>query len=82
MSQKSDGAKEQLCRNRLEVKGKCERHLNVCKKDGVTKEQQEQIHAPIGLPIGANTPEEITVSIMAEMIQENQSLVIQICRKR
>ena len=41
---------------------------------GLTKEQQEQIHAPIGLPIGANTPEEITVSIMAEMIQEKSKL--------
>ena len=55
-------------------KGKVRTTLERLKKDGVTKEQQEQIHAPIGLPIGANTPEEITVSIMAEMIQEKSKL--------
>ncbi len=55
-------------------KGKVRTTLERLKKDGVTKEQQEQIHAPIGLPIGANTPEEITVSIMAEMIQEKSKI--------
>ena len=29
----------------------------------------EQLHAPIGLPIGAVTPEEIGLSILAEMVQ-------------
>jgi xanthine dehydrogenase accessory factor len=35
---------------------------------GVTTEQLEQVHAPVGLPIGADTPEEIAVSVVAEMI--------------
>lgn len=35
---------------------------------GVTAEFLDAIHAPIGLPIGADSPEEIAVSITAEMI--------------
>ncbi|MEN6410150.1 MAG: XdhC family protein [Anaerolineaceae bacterium] len=35
---------------------------------GVTQEKIESIHSPIGLEIGAETPEEIAVSIMAEII--------------
>lgn len=37
--------------------------------DGYTKEQLETIHAPIGLAIGATTPGEIAISILAEIIQ-------------
>jgi xanthine dehydrogenase accessory factor len=39
------------------------------KTKGVTEEQLGRVHSPIGLSIGAETPEEIAVSIMAEMIQ-------------
>lgn len=39
------------------------------KDDGITDAQLETIHAPIGLPIGAATPAEIAVSILAEIIQ-------------
>ncbi|MEL7610663.1 MAG: XdhC/CoxI family protein [Bacillota bacterium] len=39
------------------------------KEQGFTREQIGPIHAPIGIPIGAKTPEEIAVSIVAEMIQ-------------
>ncbi|MBR5488510.1 MAG: XdhC family protein [Firmicutes bacterium] len=39
------------------------------KKDGYTDEDIANIHAPIGLTIKAKTPEEISVSIAAEMIQ-------------
>jgi xanthine dehydrogenase accessory factor len=35
---------------------------------GVTRERLAAVHAPLGLEIGAQTPEEIAVSILAEMI--------------
>ena len=38
-------------------------------KQGVSQEQLERLHAPVGLPIGAQTPAEIAVSIAAELIQ-------------
>lgn len=39
-------------------------------EDGYTEEQIDTIHAPIGLPIGGQFPEEIAVSITAEIVQE------------
>lgn len=38
---------------------------------GFSQEQIESMHAPIGLKIGGQTPEEIAVSIMAEVVQVN-----------
>lgn len=38
-------------------------------EEGADRELVESVHTPIGLKIGAETPEEIAVSIMAEMIQ-------------
>jgi xanthine dehydrogenase accessory factor len=38
-------------------------------QDGHTQEELNRIHAPIGLAINAETPEEIAVSIVAELIQ-------------
>ena len=40
------------------------------RQEGVTEEQIAQIHAPIGLDIGSETPEEIAISIVAEIISE------------
>ncbi|MDO4340133.1 MAG: XdhC family protein [Eubacteriales bacterium] len=37
--------------------------------EGFTPAQLDSIHAPIGLPIGGQLPEEIAVSIMAEIVQ-------------
>ena len=42
--------------------------------DGFTEKDLERVHSPIGLTIGAETPEEIAVSIIAEMIQVRAGL--------
>jgi len=36
--------------------------------DGLTEDQLNRLHGPIGLQIGAGTPEEIAMSIMAEIV--------------
>lgn len=38
-------------------------------EEGVSRTLLEKVHTPIGLAIGAETPEEIAVSILAEIIQ-------------
>jgi xanthine dehydrogenase accessory factor len=40
---------------------------------GITNQQLERVHAPIGLKIEAQTPEEIAVSILAEVIKVRRS---------
>jgi xanthine dehydrogenase accessory factor len=40
----------------------------VLEREGVSAEQLERIHSPVGLAIGALTPQEIAVSVVAEMI--------------
>jgi xanthine dehydrogenase accessory factor len=37
-------------------------------EEGIPREPLDRVHAPIGLEVGALTPEEIAVSIVAEMI--------------
>jgi len=39
------------------------------KAKGIIQDQLDMVHAPIGMPIHAQTPGEIAVSILAEMIQ-------------
>ena len=41
-------------------------------KEGFTQQQLDRVNAPIGLDIGAETPEEIAVSIMAEVVQRRR----------
>jgi xanthine dehydrogenase accessory factor len=49
-------------------------------EDGMTEEQLNRLHGPIGLKIGAGTPEEIALSIMAEVVaarnHELENLVV------
>jgi xanthine dehydrogenase accessory factor len=42
-------------------------------EQGISDEVLERIHSPIGLGIGAETPEEIAVSILAEIIMLRNS---------
>ncbi len=37
-------------------------------EEGLTEEHLNRLHGPIGLKIGAGTPEEIALSIMAEVV--------------
>ncbi len=49
--------------------------IEVCKQllaDGLTLEQLSRVHAPMGFDIGAITPEEIAVAVVAEMIHHRR----------
>jgi xanthine dehydrogenase accessory factor len=43
--------------------------LDQLRDDGVADERLDRIRCPIGLPLGGNTPDEIAVSIVAELLQ-------------
>jgi xanthine dehydrogenase accessory factor len=45
-------------------------------KAGIERELFERVHAPIGLEIGAITPEEIAVAIVAEMIAVRRNVAV------
>jgi len=38
-------------------------------QEGISKEQMARVRAPIGIPISSKTPQEIAISILAEIIQ-------------
>jgi len=50
------------------------RRLERLRRKGVPEEALARLHAPIGLDIGARTPEEIALSIMAEIVAEQNRL--------
>jgi xanthine dehydrogenase accessory factor len=50
-------------------RGKKEAIYEALMDEGVSKEQLAQVHSPIGIDIGGETPEEIAVSIVAELIK-------------
>jgi xanthine dehydrogenase accessory factor len=37
-------------------------------QQGISEELLKKIHAPIGIPLATDTPEEIAISIMAEIV--------------
>ncbi|MCC6223463.1 MAG: XdhC family protein [Thermoleophilia bacterium] len=45
-----------------------ERRAERLREEGVTEEELARIHAPIGLPIGSRSPEEVAVAIAAQII--------------
>jgi xanthine dehydrogenase accessory factor len=49
-------------------RAKVKRIYDVLVEDGIQLEQLQNVHAPIGLDIGAVTPQEIAVAIVAELI--------------
>jgi xanthine dehydrogenase accessory factor len=48
---------------------KTKKLLSDLKKEGFSQEQLDKIRAPVGLPINSQTPEEIAISIAAEIIR-------------
>ena len=53
----------------LGSRNKAAEHKRQLLAEGFRREEVEAIHSPIGLDIGAETPEEIAVSIIAEIIR-------------
>ncbi len=53
---------------------KMKKMLSEYKKRGLTGKLLQQLHAPVGLAINSRTPEEIAVSIAAEIIREKNRL--------
>jgi xanthine dehydrogenase accessory factor len=54
----------------LGSKTKIEKMFDDYRKEGIDKKLLQQIHTPIGIPIKSQTPEEIAISIAAEIIRE------------
>lgn len=49
--------------------------FGLLEKQGYSKQQLDRIHTPIGLNLGGETPEDLAVAILAELIQvKNQAL--------
>jgi xanthine dehydrogenase accessory factor len=51
-------------------------------QEGIAREKLERIHSPVGLDIGAITPEEIAIAIVAQMIAVRRQGLSGIRRKR
>ena len=49
-------------------KAKVRRIFDALREEGISPEALQPVHAPIGLDIGAITPQEIAISIVAELI--------------
>jgi molybdenum cofactor cytidylyltransferase len=53
-------------------KSRREELMGTLKKKGLQQESLNRLHAPAGLEIGAETPEEIALSILAEIVSERK----------
>ena len=47
--------------------------FHMLEEEGFGRALIDRVHTPIGLPIGAETPKEIAISILAELIQQRSS---------
>ncbi len=48
---------------------------------GVSETVLSRLYAPVGLPIGSHTPEEIAISVAAQILQERDNLLSQLLVK-
>lgn len=48
---------------------KCRHVMAELRDQGISQDLLDRVHAPIGIPIGAHTPTEIAISILAEIIR-------------
>jgi len=46
--------------------------MDILEKEGFNREQRDRIVTPVGLAIGADTPEELAVSIVGQLVQERK----------
>lgn len=56
-------------------KRKCQTIFQSLQEEGFSHQQLDSVHAPIGLEINAESPEEIAISIAAELIQVRAKLM-------
>ncbi|MFR5601679.1 MAG: XdhC family protein [Lachnospiraceae bacterium] len=50
-------------------RGKVKKVMDALREQGYSQEKLDTVHAPIGLPIGGETPKEIGISIIAQLVQ-------------
>ena len=58
-------------------KAKAAKVLQYLGERGISAERLKQVKAPAGISIGAGTPEEIAVSILAEIVQTNRTRILE-----
>lgn len=56
------------------TKAKIKKIFSELRREGISGNFTEKIHAPVGIDINSNTPEEIAVSIAAEIIREKNKV--------
>ncbi len=49
---------------------------------GIERKYLDRVHAPIGLNIGADSPEEISISVVAELIRERREGKVQLTQRK
>ncbi|WP_375437978.1 XdhC family protein [uncultured Hymenobacter sp.] len=59
---------------------KIEKMLTDYRAEGIPPEQLQRLHAPVGLPINSETPEEIAISIAAQLIAVKNSAALKATR--
>lgn len=63
-------------------RGKVAKTMTALREEGYPEEALKKVHAPIGLAIGGQTPKEIAVSILAQLIQTKNSGDQAVCLDR